>query len=491
MQIKKNTGHASKSLQTSNVPTKEFQFKEIVKCGKDPLYFIKNYVKISHPVKGYIPFTTFDFQDDCVKQYLKNRFIIVNKSRQLGLSTISAAYSLWMAIFQREKNILVVATKLDVAKLFIKKVEDMLRSLPPWLVMPNLTIKSVKEIGFSNGSRIKATPTSITAARGEALSLVIVDEAAHIEGIDEMWLAMWSTLSTGGSAILISTPLGVGNLFHRLWVDAMSKENEFVPIELPWTVHPERNQAWFDSERKQIIAAMGERGVQQELLCQFNGSGDTFLPGNVLDLLSAGVKDPIGTHHLSSDLWVWNQVESGHKYIIPCDVASGAGKDYTAFHVIDIKDDKIVAEFKSNKTPVDDISKILLEIGKEYNTALLCPELNSYGLIVSKNIKDANYPNVFYEKFKNMYSGFLSNQEIRPQDLPGIYTGPKNRDEMLAKLETTLRNGHLRIPSKRVLEEFKTFIWRGSKAEAMKGYNDDLVIALALGISLFETSGQV
>ena len=116
--------------QNKNSPPKEYQIREILKCGRDPAYFIKTYVKIPHPVKGLIPFETFDYQDRCVESFKDNRFVIVNKSRQLGLSTISAAYSIWMAIFQQEKNILVVATKLDVAKLFIKKVDAMLRSVP-------------------------------------------------------------------------------------------------------------------------------------------------------------------------------------------------------------------------------------------------------------------------------------------------------------------------------------------------------------------------
>ncbi len=477
------------TAKTNNIPSKDFQVQEIIKCGKDPLYFTKNYVKISHPMKGLIPFKTFEYQDDCVKQYQKTRFVIVNKSRQLGLSTVSAAYALWMAIFQREKNILVIATKLDVAKLFIKKVDDMLRSLPDWLVMPHVTIHSVKEIGFSNGSRIKATPTSLSAARGEALSLVVIDECAHIEGIDEMWLALWPTLSTGGSAILISTPKGVGNLFHRIWTGAQTKENEFCPIELPWTVHPERNQEWFESEKKQIIAAMGERGVQQELLCAFNGSGDTFIPGTVLDLLTANARPPKYNHPLCYDLQIWEEPNPASKYIISSDIASGSGKDYTTFHIFDITNDTIVGEFMSNKMSVEEYSKLLMDIGREYNTALLCPELNAYGLIVSQKLKDANYPNLYYDKYRNIFSAYMQN-DIKPQDLPGIITGPKNRDEMLAKLETVLRNGHLRINSKRLIEELKTFVWKGNRAEAMKGYHDDLIMSLAIGVYIFNTSGQ-
>ena len=107
--------------------TKQRQVQEIIKCGKDPNYFFKNYLKIQHPVRGLIPFETYDFQDDCIEHFIDNRFNIVLKSRQLGLSTLVAAYSVWMAIFQREKNILIIATKLSVAQNFIVKVKTMIR----------------------------------------------------------------------------------------------------------------------------------------------------------------------------------------------------------------------------------------------------------------------------------------------------------------------------------------------------------------------------
>ena len=118
--------------------SKQKQVAEIIKCGKDPSYFFNTYLKIQHPVKGLIPFDTYAFQDDCVQDFIDNRFNIVLKSRQLGLSTLVAAYSVWMAIFQKEKNILVIATKLSVAQNFITKVKSMIKSLPKWLLLPEI-----------------------------------------------------------------------------------------------------------------------------------------------------------------------------------------------------------------------------------------------------------------------------------------------------------------------------------------------------------------
>src|SRR5690348_17362813 len=98
-----------KKTTTSNVGNKKHQVRSILKCGKDPHYFINTYVKIPHPKKGRLQFKTFPYQDECLKQFRQHSKVIVNKSRQLGLSTLGAAYALWMAIFQRDRNILVIA----------------------------------------------------------------------------------------------------------------------------------------------------------------------------------------------------------------------------------------------------------------------------------------------------------------------------------------------------------------------------------------------
>ena len=482
------------------VPSRADQIKEIVKCGSDASYFISKYVKISHPTQGQLPFKTFPYQDRCLKAFQSHRFVITNKSRQLGLSTLSAAYSLWMALFQREKNILVIATRLEVAKNFIKKVNGMYDSLPKWLVMPQIKARSVRYLEFSNGSKVQAVPTGTDAGRSEALSLLIIDEAAHVDGIDDLWLGLWPTLSTGGNAILISSPSGVGTLFHKIWVGAKDGEdgegkplpgkgqNNFYRIELPWTVHPERDKEWYEAQRAEILPAKGERGVAQELLCSFAASGENFLSGDVIEDMERQMKVPVATYGDRGDVWIWKYAEAGHKYIISGDVSRGDADDYSTLHVIDTNTDEVVCEYQG-KCPPERLSELMMDLGFKYNQALLCPELNSFGLIVATDIKKAQYPNIYYEKIhrSNAYMSYTT-ADIA-SDLPGFTTGPKNRDEILAKLETVIRTRRLKIYSSRTVEEFKTFVWKNNKAQAMKSYNDDLIIALAIGNSLYEAAG--
>ena len=100
---------------------KNQKVKEILKCGKDPVYFLKTYARISHPLKGLILFDTYDFQDELLRDFNDYRFNVILKARQLGISTITAGYIVWLMLFHRDKSILVMATKFAVAGNLEKK----------------------------------------------------------------------------------------------------------------------------------------------------------------------------------------------------------------------------------------------------------------------------------------------------------------------------------------------------------------------------------
>lgn len=205
--------------------------EEIIKCGKDPAYFLRTYGKIVTLEDGLVPFELFDFQEKCLKQFQKHRFNIVLKSRQLGLTTVSAGYAVWVALFQRNKSVLCIATKLSTATGFIKKVKEFWKNLPPWLRFVEIE-ETKQEVRFMNGSTIEAIPTSDDAGRGKSINLLIVDEAAFIRNFDSVWTAIQPTLGTGGNAIVLSTPNGAGNMYYDLWVGAEAKQNSFNPIKI-------------------------------------------------------------------------------------------------------------------------------------------------------------------------------------------------------------------------------------------------------------------
>ncbi len=461
--------------------SKQRQVQEIIKCGKDPVYFANKYLKIQHPTKGLVSFNTYDFQDDCLHDFVQHRFNIILKSRQLGISTLSAAYAVWLAAFYKDKNILVIATKLAVAMNFIKKVKVAIKSMPNWLLLPEITASNKQTVEFSNGSQIKAVPTSDDAGRSEALSLLIVDEAAFVRNFDELWMGLYPTLSTGGRAIILSTPNGVGGQYHDLWIKAESRENEFNPIKLMWDVHPERDDEWFDKETRNLT----KKQIAQELLCDFAASGDTFLSSDDIEKIGASVRKPLERWGPEMGVWVWKYALSEHQYVISADVSRGDAKDYSTFHVIDTGKSEVVAEYKG-KIPPDQFALLLNEAGKRYGDALLCPENNTYGYAVVMKLKEIGYKNLYFKNQKDKYN-MLYGQDVDISKI-GFTTSGQSRNQILTKLEQVLRNGEISIYSSRLYEELKTFIWTGSKAQAQKGKNDDLVMSLAIGVWLYDTS---
>ena len=464
------------------ITSRQRQINEIVKCGKDPVYFANKYVKIQHPTRGAISFKTYPFQDDCLDHFVKNRYNIILKSRQLGISTLTAAYAVWLACFYKDKSILVIATKLSVAQNFIKKVKFALRSLPPWLLITEITGNNKQMLEFSNGSSIKAIPTSEDAGRSEALPLLIVDEAAFVRNFDILWTSLYPTLSTGGRAIVLSTPNGTGGQYYDLWIKAESGENEFNPIKLPWDVHPEHDEEWFEKECKNFT----KRQIAQELLCDFESSADTFFNMQDIEKLSFRIRSPMETWGPGNNVWVWKYAFGSNKYVISADVSRGDSADFSAFHVIDTEESEVVAEFKG-KIPPDQFATLLVEAAKRYNNATICPENNTYGYAVIMKLRDIGYKELFYKNEKDKFNALYGMKGVDISKV-GFTTTSANRSQILTRLEDMIRNDKIRTYSSRLYTEMKTFIWKGSKAQAQKGKNDDLIMSLAIGSWLYEAS---
>lgn len=472
--------------------SRQQQVSEIVKCGKDPVYFMKKYAKIQHPKRGLLPFETYPFQDECIEHFEKMRFNIILKSRQLGLSTVTAAYATWYAIFKKDKNVLVIATKLSTAMNFIKKVRIILDNIPLWLLLTKFE-PTKQSIAFSNGSQITAVPTSPDAGRSEALSLLIVDEAAHIRDFEEIWTGLYPTLSEGGNAIIISTPNGVGGQYYRLWSEgengpglmldddgnpiegeeAPTDDARFNCIRLPWHVHPDHDKTWFDKETRNL----SKRKVAQEYLCDFISSGDTFLQPEDLDFLRDCIEPPIKKEGPAQGVWVWDVPTPNRKYVISSDVSRGDSNDYSTFHVLDYDSCEVVAEYMG-KIPPDKLADLLLEYGKKYNNAVICVEKNTFGYFTNVRLRDLGYPRLFYP---GMTGNIFEKIDHNPDTVPGFDTQSKSRQQILAKLEELIRNKTLKTSSQRLYNQLQAFIWNGSRAQAAKDSHDDLVISAAIG----------
>ncbi len=466
----------------NHILTKEDIKKELIKCGKNPVYFINNYVRISHPMKGLIPFKLFPFQEDVVKDFRDYRYNVILKARQLGISTTVAGYITWLMLFHRNKNVVVMATKLNTAANLVKKVKLAMKSIPEWMMIAKINVDNRNSFELSNGSHVKAISTSGDAGRSEALSLLVVDEAAFVENMEELWAGLLPTLSTGGNCIIASTPRGVGNMFHKLYSEAEQEINDFNPIKLPWDVHPERDQDWFEKESRN----MAPREVAQELQCSFNMSGDTLLSGKDLKRLTEVIKDPEYKTGFDRNLWIWERYEPKNKYFLVADVARGDGGDNSTFHIINSDTMEIVAEY-CGKLPIDMFAPLIFESSMEYGGCLTVVENNSIGLSVLDKLREMNHPNLYYSRKVSHEHVEASLAEYQKSVTAGFSTTVKTRPLIIAKLEELIRNRVLKINSVRLLNELKTFVWNNGRAEAMRGYNDDLVMAVAIACWVRDT----
>ena len=457
--------------------------KEIVKCGKNPSYFLKNYAKISHPDRGMIPFKTYDFQDDLLNKFRDHRFNIIVKARQLGISTICAGYIAWLLLFYREKNVLVMATKYSTASNMVKKVKYIVANVPEWLKIATVKIDNKHSFELTNGSQIKAVATSEDAGRSEAVSLLVVDEAAHIDNMDSIWTALYPTISTGGRCVALSSPNGIGNWFHKTYEDSQNGQNLFIPTNLPWNVHPDHNQEWFDNETKNLA----KREIAQEYLCSFNASGETVIDPDDLQRIRENVCEPKQKAWTDRNYHVWKPYNHQGKYILCADVARGDGNDYSVFHVINVSTMEQVAEYQGKIEP-DQFVSLLETVGKEYGNALLVVENNNIGFTVAQKLASNGYRNLYYSS-KTNHDYLEPNMAYGNSNaVAGFTTSVKTRPLIIAKLDELIRNKSLTINSPRTLRELEKFIWSNGRPEAQKGYNDDLVMSLSIACWVRDTA---
>jgi len=455
---------------------------EVIRSGKDPVYFSNRFAKISHPMHGLIPFDMYEFQEHALRDFKKHRFNVILKARQLGISTTVAAYVCWMMLFHRDKNILVVATKLGTAANLVKKAKAIYKNLPSWLKIASIEIDNRNSFELSNGSQVKASSTSGDAGRSEALSLLVVDEAAIVEGLDEMWAGLYPTLSTGGTCIALSTPYGVGNWFHKTYVEAEEGKNDFNPIKLPWDIHPDRDEAWFKKETRN----MSKREIAQELECNFNASGETVVHSDDLNRILENTSEPVHKTGFDRNYWIWKPPEPGRDYLAIADVARGDGSDYSVCQIIDTQTLEQVAEYQGKITP-DMFAPLLFNMGNEYNCALLVIENNSLGIGVLSRIEELDYKNIYYStKSTHEYINQATYESIG--GVAGFTMSMKTRPLVIAKFEEFVRNKLININSMRLANEIKTFIWHNGRPQGMRGYNDDLVIAIAIGCWVRDTA---
>jgi hypothetical protein len=516
------------------------EIREYIKCYQDPVYYLNNYGYVFDLEKKLIgKLSLYEFQVPVVRDYVTYTNNIILKSRQQGLSVITAGYVAYLLMFGTDERILIIANDYKGAKRFVDSVKIFLDNAPKWMLPDERVVDNQNELKFSNGCSLKAVASSPQAGRGEALTLLILDETAFIEHADDIWMGAGIALSvTGGKCIMISTPYGTGNLYHRTWVEAVKAKEElekpdskaeyssknFNPIRVHWATHPVLSKGlewrtdefgidrpwspWYEGERKRL--EYDNVKISQELDLSFEGSKNLVIDNVLIDRFKAKIKNKIISyfdHQKTQEKFVnyptgfkiWHLPEKNIKYIIGADVARGDGSDFSTIQVIDALNLRQVAEYSAKIAP-DQFAKVIRDIAIEYNMAYVAVECNSFGLVTSLKLKnDLKYPadKIFHSKTAVQLFNKDWKMEIpKNEDIPGWQTTTKTRPLLIATLQKYMREGEIEINSEILLDEFKTFVYTTAgksgepKPQHAPGYHDDLIFALAIALVMRDTEFQ-
>jgi len=447
---------------------------ELLRCSTDPIYFIKKYVKIQHPVKGTVQFELYEYQEKLVRNFHENRLNIVLSARQTGKSTVSAAYLLWFSIFHEDKTVLIVSNKNDNAMEMIARIRFAYENLPLWL-KPGITDDGWNKhnVGFDNGSRIISQATSESSGRGFSISLLFCDEFAFVApGIqEEFWTSISPTLATGGSCIIASTPNGDSNLFAQLWRGAELNVNGFKSSSVKWDEPPDRGEEFKQKE----IAKIGELKWRQEYECEFLSSDALLISSIVLNNMKVGelpVPDHNGFHWFAP-------LEGKQTFLVGIDPSTGNGNDMSSIEIFEFPSLIQFGEFRSNTTSSVDLYKIFKSTVKFLNSK---PNVMIYFSVENNGVGEGMIS--LYQNDDMPPEAHFVSEEGRGR--LGMTTTGKSKMKACISLKELVTKGKLKVSSKMLLAELKGYVRKLGSYSAQHGSTDDSVSATLIVVRLLE-----
>lgn len=456
------------------------QIQELAKCMVDPVYFIREYVKIQHPSLGKMKFELYDYQVRLIQGFLENRFCITKVGRQMGKTTVIAAYLLWYATFKPDKVVLVASNKNSNAMEIMARITFAYEELPMWM-KAGVKYGTKHSLEFDNGSKIISSATTENTGRGLSISLLMLDELAFVKrSIQyEMWTALAPTLSTGGSCIISSTPNGDNDLFSELWTGGELDVNGFKTLPVDWDEHPDRDETF----KEEMIAKVGELMWRQEYECQMISSDAMLI--NAITLQNMKGMEPLVTN-MGFKIFA-NQFNSNKTYYVGCDVGTGSGADFSTIQVYEFPTLIQVAEWRSNTHSIPRFyAHIKWIINHIRDTAVGGGMPEMYWSYESNGVGagiEALYQND--EKFPDAHL-------ISDAKRPGIATTGKNKILTCMELKNMVekKSGGFNVMSKTLIAEFKNYVSKKGSYEARIGATDDLVSAMLIIIQMIRRAAE-
>jgi hypothetical protein len=503
------------------------QLKEYARIMKDTPYALKTYLQtFDNTQKKYVPLELFPDQIQLLEDYENYNENITRKYRQAGVTTVTAAWVskiLQLAKPENPERVLIIANKRDTAIEMANKVRHFIDQWPEWINVGFSPDKnSESRFRLNNGCEVKAVATSADALRGYTPTILIFDEAAYIEAGDDFWAASMASLSTGGKIILISTPNGYDPIYYGVYDQAIRGINDFHITDLRWFKDPRytKDLKWvkcsdivhymlnreqyidddvvlydFDIEKYQELHELGykpysswfesmskkfkydRRKIAQELECDFLGSGDGVIPGEIQENIAKNMIRVPKEKYMQGTFWHWKEPIQGHRYIMGVDVSRGDSEDFSSINVVDFDDREQVAEY-IGKIPPDDLASVAYKWGILYDAFIVIDITGGMGVATSRKLQELNYKNLYIDgvNTKNIWEYNSKAME----KIPGLNFNNK-RTQIVAAFEEQLRKGFL-VRSSRLLNELNTFVYMNGRPDHMKGAHDDSIMSLSMAL---------
>ena len=458
------------------------QLEEYSRCSRDPVYFAMNYVTIINVDEGLIKFKMWDFQKDMINVFKDNRFVITKCPRQVGKTTTTVAYMLWLTIFHDQQNVAILANKGQNARDILGKYQLAYENLPEWL-QQGVDTWNKGTVVLENKSKIIAASTSSAAIRGGSFNLVFLDEFAFVPNniANEFFTSVYPVISSGKKTkiIIVSTPNGM-NLFYKLWMDSVERRNNYTPFEIHWSMVPGRDEAW----KEETIRNTSERQFSQEFETHFLGSTNTLISGLKLQQLT--YRDPISEHDglrifehpIKED---GDEIKKDQLYCITVDVSEGRNMDSSAFSVFNISETpyRQVACWNNPLVSPLILPTYIYNAAKYYNDAYILVEINN-----NPTVAELLHMDFEYENLLKVFTGNKKPQQLSAGFARGIQLGLKMSPQVkkigCANLKTLVEGDKLIINDFNTYSEYTTFVANKASFAAEEGTNDDLVMTHVL-----------
>ena len=522
--------------------TKEQLIIEVTKCMRNTPYALRTYLQTyDNTVSKYVPLDLFPDQISLIEDYDKYNENIALKYRQAGVSTVTAAWASKKLVFakkQKPEKILIIANKLDTSVEMANKIRGFTEQWPAWVGVGFSQEKnSQRHFKLTNDCEVKAVATSKDALRGYTPTILIFDEAAFIEADNDFWSACMASLSTGGKVIVVSTPNGYDPIYYEIYDQALRGMNDFKISEMYWFKDPrytkdlymvntndlvhyllnredypadvvvdlsvenpyERDHeitkeyiakgykpcsAWFEGMVKKL--KYDRRKVAQELECNFLGSGDNVFESDLMQNIAKNqLREPLAKM-MGSSLWIFKEVEQGHKYVMGVDVSRGDSEDFSCIEIIDFDTREQVLEYVG-KVPPDVTAEIAYKWGTMYNAYCVIDITGGMGVSTARKMQELGYQGGMYVDNIDPNNKWKYDPKLN-EKIPGINFNSK-RVQIIAALEEAARHD-FKIYSHRLYNEMNTFVYINGRPDHQKGHHDDCIMGISMAIYVAEKSFQ-